>query len=97
MVVASTPTATDAWVERKKILDGNALLIQTRDSLMHEVAQWQPVLKAVREEVAAHLQLPDLTQRIDSLLSTKLMEQGAQNAPPPPPPEQPSPQGGAPQ
>ena len=74
MQVASTPTATDAWLERKKILEGNALHIQTRDNILRELAQYQPVLAAIKAEVAAHLNLAEISPDIHALLSTKLME-----------------------
>src|SRR5665213_1346032 len=75
MQVHSTPTAADAWADRKNILDGNALLKQQRDTLLREVAQWQPVLHAIKAEVAAHLNVAEVAPDLNALLSTKLMEQ----------------------
>ena len=72
--VAETRTQTDAYLEQRKVREGNAVLVQQRDTLMREIAQWQPVLHAIREEIAAHLGLPEITQELDALLSTQLME-----------------------
>lgn len=75
MTVRSTPTAADAMLERKKILDENALHIQTRDTTLREIAQWQPVLADIRTEIAALTDGTDTVLQVHQLLSTKLMEQ----------------------
>lgn len=62
-------------LENRRIRDENALDIQKRDEIHREIAQWQPVLEAIRAEVAAHAGLPNLTQEIHGMLSMKLGEQ----------------------
>lgn len=71
----TTATASDAWVARKELLDSNAILVQQKDTLLREVAQWQTVRDAIREEIAAHVGLPVLTETLHNMLSTTLMEQ----------------------
>lgn len=75
MQVHSTPTAADAMLDRKRILDENAVHIQTRDTTLREIAQWQPVLAAIKAEVSALTGVPDAAHKANELLSTTLMEQ----------------------
>lgn len=75
MQVPSTPTAADAMLDRKRILDENTVHVQTRDTLLREIAQWQPVLEAIKAEIAASLGLPEITHKAHEMLSTKLLEQ----------------------
>lgn len=70
--VPSTPTATDALLARKEILEGNAVLLHERDTLSQEVAMWEHVLAVIREEVKATGALPELTRLQDAAMVSEL-------------------------
>lgn len=72
--VADTRTHADAHLEQRQLREGNAVLVQQRDTLLREIGQWQPVLHAIREEIAKHLDIPVLTATLEGLLSTSLLE-----------------------
>lgn len=72
--VADTRTGTDAHLEQRKVREGTALLVQQRDTTLREIAQWQPVLHSIKAEIAAHLEVPVLSQTLHDMLSTQLME-----------------------
>lgn len=70
--VPTTTTATDANLERKKILQENTLLIQSRDTLRRETEGWQEARDAVRGELEARTGLVLSTGEYDNRLSTEL-------------------------
>lgn len=72
MQIATTPTSTDALLERKEILEGNKALIRARDVLQQEVDRLQPVLFAIKEEIKATRAVPDITRLQDIALAGEL-------------------------
>ncbi len=67
MPVPSTPTATDALLERKKILEENAALIGRGDRAREETALWEIALAAVKKQFAT---ATDAELDMDTLLGT---------------------------
>lgn len=63
MTVRSTPTAADAMLERKKILDGNAILVQERDTLKRDLSNAQTDLNQTRSERKAEESIRDDLRR----------------------------------
>ena len=63
MVVASTPTASDALLERKAILAEKAKDIAALDVVKQELEMLRPVLTAIKEEIKASGALPDPPER----------------------------------
>jgi chromosome segregation ATPase len=70
--VSKTPTATDANLERKKILEEVTQLIQQRDLLRMETQGWNEARNAVRGELEANTGLVLSTGEYDDRLSTEL-------------------------
>lgn len=75
MAVRTTPTATDALAERKKILEENTLLVQQRDTLRREVGQWIEAKNAVMEYMKVLGVNTVEKERLGELLSSDFMEQ----------------------
>lgn len=75
MSVRTTPTASDANLERKKIQDEIALLKQTRDTTRRECEQWASAKEAIRCELEAKTGLILSTEEYDAILSLDLKKQ----------------------
>lgn len=72
--VDTTRTHADAHLEQRQVREDTALLVQQKDTLMREIAHWQPVLTAIRAQIAEHLHLPEVTKDIDKVLFGELAQ-----------------------
>lgn len=76
--VADTRTSIDANLERRLLREGNALLVQERDTLIRETNLWETALARVREAIGAHMGAGKTVKDFANLMAISLHEQRGQ-------------------